>query len=626
MHPRLRQPRRLPSALERVQQQGQVSFALNVELLVALLVFGVARSAAAQPRDEAPAYETTVYAPVTTAGSTVVLGRAELVERGARTLTEALALLGELVVRPGPSGKTRVDVRTTRQRSILLRIDGVPIRDAFDGEYDLAAIPVTDLEKIVVVLTPARPTDGLGGDGGTIDVVTRQAGGAPSVRTLTQASTLPDASVAATGRTRLGARAGVRASLGASFGQPLFVRDGGENNRAVQAGLRFDWRRPGLLLRADAALHDRSYQAPSPGGGATVEEVTRDREARVSLGAEWQARTARGWAGGFLQTGELLSRFHAVDSATITSRQQLRIVRGGFAASLRVRLPAQTTFEARVMLEADRVDRTIGLERPVPLVASRQNAQVASSLASRWRWLAGEANVGALLPLPSGKGALEAWLSATAHATAHLRFVLVAASRSRVPTVRELYSLGEGNPDLRPERTRSLELRAEANVAGITASVAGWLRTTDGLIGLRGQTRLTNLDRVASRGFDLGLRTDRGPWLLRFYYVFADAGPSSFALEPIVLLPRHRVDLQAGYQWRRGGVLARVQHVGARPDSERSLWRYTTFGISGWVRVAPSWQLTARIENALAADYELRSDWRARGVVAYFGCEGSFGD
>ncbi|WP_405225882.1 TonB-dependent receptor plug domain-containing protein [Lentisalinibacter sediminis] len=106
---------------------------------------------------------------------------AEDIQRaGARTLDQALELLPGLYIRNETNGTPRIDVRGLRTRNVLLLLDGVPLNSTFDGQFDPAGIPVENIARIKFTRGVSSVLYGPGGNGGVINIVTRNASDEPA--------------------------------------------------------------------------------------------------------------------------------------------------------------------------------------------------------------------------------------------------------------------------------------------------------------------------------------------------------------------------------------------------------------------------------------------------------------
>jgi vitamin B12 transporter len=94
--------------------------------------------------------------------------------RGADTLDEALELVPGVIVREGPEGTPRIDIRGFRTRHVQLFINGIPIRETFDDQFDPTTIPVENIAEIKVTTGGGSVLYGQGGNGGAIDIITKK--------------------------------------------------------------------------------------------------------------------------------------------------------------------------------------------------------------------------------------------------------------------------------------------------------------------------------------------------------------------------------------------------------------------------------------------------------------------
>lgn len=108
--------------------------------------------------------------------ATVDVVTAKEIERGgARSLDEALDLVPGLYVRNAADGVPRIDIRGFRTRSIQLLLDGVPLNSSFDGQFDPRAIPVENIAKIKITKGASSVLYGPGGNAAVIDIITKSA-------------------------------------------------------------------------------------------------------------------------------------------------------------------------------------------------------------------------------------------------------------------------------------------------------------------------------------------------------------------------------------------------------------------------------------------------------------------
>ncbi len=110
---------------------------------------------------------------------------AQIEQANAKTLDEAIHLMNGLYVRNGGDGVPRIDVRGFRTRNVILLLDGVPLNATFDGQFDPRAIPVENIASIKVTRGGSSVLYGPGGNAAVIDIITKSA--APGLHTTSDA-------------------------------------------------------------------------------------------------------------------------------------------------------------------------------------------------------------------------------------------------------------------------------------------------------------------------------------------------------------------------------------------------------------------------------------------------------
>jgi len=111
---------------------------------------------------------------VETIGTIRTISAPELQASGARTLDEAIELVPGLHIRVGAAGTPRVDIRGFWTRHVQLLLDGIPINDTYDGQFDPTTIPVENIAKIKLTTGGGSVLYGPGGNGGVINIITRR--------------------------------------------------------------------------------------------------------------------------------------------------------------------------------------------------------------------------------------------------------------------------------------------------------------------------------------------------------------------------------------------------------------------------------------------------------------------
>jgi outer membrane cobalamin receptor len=156
-----------------------------------------------------------------------------------------------------------------------------------------------------------------------------------------------------------------------------------------------------------------------------------------------------------------------------------------------------------------------------------------------------------------------------------LRLRLAASRATRFPTLRDLYSIDSGNPDLKPEKAVKLE-------AGVEWQISRYLQTTVDLFRNnvkdlierkgRGYT-YSNLDQVILQGIETGIRgrlMGRVDFSMDYAYLDAYEQNTEYWLP---YRPSHKVDYSVSYLLKFGfSVYLSGQYVSRRvtphPESE----------------------------------------------------------
>ncbi len=107
-------------------------------------------------------------------GTVTRISAEELKAMGAKTLDEGLRFVPGLTVRVGGAGTPRVDIRGLRTRHVLLLVNGIPVKNTYDDQFDPTTIPIDYIEEIKVSTGATSQLYGPGGNGGVISIITKQ--------------------------------------------------------------------------------------------------------------------------------------------------------------------------------------------------------------------------------------------------------------------------------------------------------------------------------------------------------------------------------------------------------------------------------------------------------------------
>ena len=542
-----------------------------------------------------------------------VIDRATIEASGARDLPELLRRYAglELGRNGGPGQATSVFIRGAESNHTLVLVDGVKINPGTIGGAALQHIDPSVVERIEIVKGPRSTLYGSDAIGGVIQIFTRPA---------------------ARGHARLQLGTDRWRGLAVGFGQA-----GQRSSVGLQvSGVRTDGFPARVEADRDSGYRNTTVNAHASHQGARWRTTLR----------HWQAR---GMTEYFSYDLRPLSQDHdnAVTSLTLEgpwgqrgattlrlSQAQDRIVQNDgpdFATTRRSVLDWQYDHDL-----GDGGLWTAGL------VLTRQTATALSfgtaleerldnrAAYSQWQgrrgrhqWLAG------LRWLDHDAfGTHGTWdLAYGYHATPGLLLRAAAGTGFRAPDATDRFGYG-GNPDLRPERSRNLELglryrldahrQVEVNLFQNRIDDLISFYDPDGFLGpVPGRNQ--NIDAARIRGLEASFRYRRGPWRFRLEGLLQD--PENLR-NGAQLARRAKRGLNATLDYDRGRFRGGVelQARSARPDSDFSSVvnaGYTlVHGYAAW-RLSPDWWLRARVENLFDRDYTLADRFNTRGRALF---------
>ena len=102
------------------------------------------------------------------AGTESQIDEAEIALRGARNLPDALVVEPSVEVNRSPKAGATLQIRGFDEKSILLLFEGIPIREVYDGHFDIASLPVFSFESIIMEKGVTSLLDGPNSAGGVL--------------------------------------------------------------------------------------------------------------------------------------------------------------------------------------------------------------------------------------------------------------------------------------------------------------------------------------------------------------------------------------------------------------------------------------------------------------------------
>jgi vitamin B12 transporter len=645
----------------------------SLATVVALLAGTAAAAAAQQPLDTTALPEIVVTAtryPVSADSlgvSVTVLRGDDLRAQGIRSVGDALRQVpGAQVVQGGGFGaQTSLFLRGGESDYVKVLVDGVPVNQP-GGAYDFANLTTDNVERIEVVRGPGSVLYGSDAIAGVVQIVTREGRGPPGASAAAEGGTYGSF------RWEAGASAGSDA-LGWSASASRRTTDGiydfndAYRNTVLSGRLRA---RPDS--RTTAALSGRygdgTFHFPTDFTGAPTDHNQSSAERTTTLALDLTRRLGRA------VDGQLLVGRHAANDEFVNppdsasdpggfsdSRTELR--RWTVETRAVARLPAGVRGLAGVSLDDERQE-TFGRAAP------DQPLEQSDSTRDRTNWgfyLQGVAMPHRAVQLTAG-GRLDQnerfgsfWtyrVSALAFVSGFTRLRASVGTGFKEPGFFDNYATGfaTGNPDLRPERSFSVEGGVTQEVSALRASVSltGFAQRFRDLIQFTfapptpGGPNFFNVAAANASGVELGVlvRPASGVELTgaytRLHTEVTDAGFDSgedatfVSGRRLLRRPDNLLTLAArSALGGRGRVGAVLTVVGGRddlrfgqfpePTVRVTLPSYATLDLSGgWTLFAPrgatpGLDLTARVENLFAASYQQAVNYRSPGRTILVG-------
>lgn len=551
--------------------------------------------------------------------SVTVITRKDIERRQATSVQDVLqGVPGLSLANNGGLGKfTSVFLRGTEADHVLVLIDGVKVGSATSGTTAFQDLPIEQIERIEIVRGPRSSLYGSEAIGGVIQIFTRKGGGA----------TVPALSLG------VGSHRTYQGSAGLS---------GGDTNGWYSASIA------GIGSRGFNACEGRAFP---PGGGCFTFEPDDDgyhnRSGALRLGRRFDngvevdlhALRARGdnefdgsiFAGNeseFLQDvigGHM--QFSPTESwqTTLTagrSRDESDSLKDGVFVS---------RFDTRRNTLSFQNDITLGTEHVYTVGIDSQNDEVDGTTAYA---VTSRRDTGVFVQYQGAFGAHNIELAGRTddneqfghHQTGSLawgyansedgpRFTASYGTAFKAPSFNELYFPFFGNPDLDPERSKSVELGVRDQVSWGRWSLNAHHTDVDDLIAVACDPVTficlpVNVGQARIRGLEAVVGTQLVGWDVNAGLTLLDpkdrrSGPNRGNLLPRRAEEMFNLDLnRATGPWRFGATL---NAVGRRYDdlaNTRRLGGYATVDARAEYALTKDVALGARIGNAFDKEYE----------------------
>ena len=196
-------------------------------------------------------------------------------------------------------------------------------------------------------------------------------------------------------------------------------------------------------------------------------------------------------------------------------------------------------------------------------------------------------------------------------------------SAFHAPTFNDLYfPYGSGNPNLKPESSRNVELGASGDISIINWSAQVYQNRVDDLIALDSNFSPINTDALL-RGAELTTRADWKKFNASLNYTWLDPRNRQQGVNYNKLLPRRARQsgrIEAGYDFKVVQLTGILNVAGPRFDdlaNNNRLGGYTTLDLSAnWI-IQKDFSLQVKLNNVLDHRYETVQYYNQEGRSAY---------
>ncbi len=559
--------------------------------------------------------------------SVTVISREDIERQQARSIQDLFRGLPGINIanNGGPGKNTSIFMRGTESDHVLVMIDNIKVGSATTGTTAFENIPLEQIERIEIVRGPRSSLYGSEAIGGVIHIFTRKGDGKAGFR--------PHFSFGGGSYGTLNGSAGFSASYGKGW---LNLTASGKGTNGFNA----------------------CRGKPSPGGaGCFTNEPDRDgyRNVSGSVRAGYRFDNGLDISANFMQS-EGRTQF---DGSFTNKTETMQQVVGGTAhysplkfwrikvSGGRSRQDSDnflgSVFSSRFNTTRDTIsiqnDFTVNKNNLLTLGMDYWDDQIKSTESfdenSRTNWGAfsqHQTTIGAFDGQLSGRidsneqfgTHLTGGIGAGYAITDKIRFTANFGTAFKAPTFNQLYFPNFGNPNLNPEKSRSLEFGVRGNMNWGKWAVNIYETHIDNLIvnvsdSATGFFLPKNVSKARIRGLEAILSTQIKGWQLNGNLTFMDPENRASANNPELaanrgnILPRRAREsfrLDADRRFGRYRVGATLLVEGKRFDNTentRKLDSYVKFDLRAEYALNKNWRLQGRIENLFNERYETAS-------------------
>ena len=546
--------------------------------------------------------------------SVSVITRADIERLQPLSVPDLLAgLPGVTFANAGGYGQqTSLFMRGTNSAHTLVLIDGVRIGSVGNGLAAFEQLPVEQIERIEIVRGPRSSLYGADAIGGVIQIFTRRGTRdgdlTPSFSVTAGSEHLLRGELGVSGGNTNGwynvsagsqytrginsCRSGARAAFAGCFADEP-DRDGARNHSiSANGGYRWDngVQLTGIWLRS---LGDIKFDGDFQNRNRTVQQVAGSSLA-VNPVPAWKTT---------LSVGQNLDRYDNYKDTTFTGYIYSRRNQAAWQNDISVATTQLLTLG--LDWQGEHIDSDTGFlatrRRDTGAYAQYQGTfgrnEVQLSARRDHNSQFGDHHTGAA-----------AW---GYHFDGGLKLSASYGSAFHAPTFNDLYfPFGSGNPNLKPEKSRSTELGASQQLRTWNWAVNAYQTRIAQMIALDSNFFPSNLSKARIQGVEVQLGTDLAGWKVQGYLTWLrpvnrDGGANDGNVLP--RRPEHSARVDLDRRFGAFGIGATVIGAGRSYDdaaNRHPVGGYATTDLRASYRFAPDWEVEGRLANVFARHYE----------------------
>jgi len=523
---------------------------------------------------------------------------------------------GVSVVQSGSPGKvTSVFLRGAGSAQVLVLMDGVPINNPYFGGINFEDLTTDHVERIEVLKGPQSPLYGSDSIGGVIQIITSKGSGEPAFRTTFEGGSFQ------TFREGAGVSGGqgkVDYSLGFSRHDSEGQFDNDEFRENVfSARSGFHWNE-NTVLTFTGNVFDSTTGIPfhtvfdpvtfQPAFEASPLQQQQSNLAVVSAAMKHFQGAYLNLSTQFAYTRRTFS-FEDPGSFFADSTNNSDVFQLTFQNDLRWN--SSNTLTAGYEYEHQNIDAEDNLNGVYPLKSVNDNAVFLQNKLETAQWIL---TAGFRFDHYNTFGdTFNPRVSAAYHFTETGKIRGSYGEGFRAPSAGDLGLPYYGNPDLKPEKSRSWEIGFDQTWKQNFLFTGSWFHNDyDDLITFDPNTFIAgNVAKATAQGLELSASWSDHGWTFGGGYMYLDTEDKATGL-PLPRRPKHSGSFQAGYENQQWAANMSLTAIGDRFESDfltspaQNVFNpgYGKLDIAVRYQLLPSLRLKARIENLLDKKYE----------------------